>query len=194
MTLTSGRPALLGLLLQLLEIDLRIVVEHLEVAGADVVFVQVVHDLLELDRAGGAVEAVDRGTQRLLGGDHRVDRVAGHELDVVEREDVGGIGHRHGQTRRGFRDRQDGVLARELGGDDLDHRGVDLDLTEVDRGYAEVLGEEVDELGVFEVAETDQLGVEPSAGLTLRRESGVELLLADLPGLDQDCAHSVVHA
>ena len=74
---------LLGLLLQLLEIDLLIVVEHLEVAGADVVLVQVVHHLLELDRVGGAVEALDRGAQRLLGGHHRLDVVAGHELDVV---------------------------------------------------------------------------------------------------------------
>jgi hypothetical protein len=58
---------------------------------------QVLHDLFQLFSGFyGAVELADGLGDGRFGGDDRLDVEAGHELDVVHGEDVGGIGHRDG--------------------------------------------------------------------------------------------------
>ena len=66
-------------------------------------------------------------------GDHRLDVVARHELDVVHGEDVGRIGHRDRQRRAGAAERDDLVLLRGLGRDQLDDRRVDVELGRLTR-------------------------------------------------------------
>ena len=124
-----------ALLLERLGADLLHVLEDLDVVGAG--------DRHLLDRLGGHLEragarrvtragrrrrlaervvARDRVADRRLGRHDRLDVVARHELDVVHGEHVGGVGHR--DRERGARpaERDDLVLLRGLGRDQLDDR------------------------------------------------------------------------
>ena len=83
------------------------------------VLLHVLHDFGE--RVGGFVEAVDGALDRRLGRDDGTHLEPRDELDVVDREDVVGIRHRHGE---------DAPLA--LDGHDLELRG-DLGRNELDR-------------------------------------------------------------
>ena len=60
--------------------------------------------------------------------DDRLDVVAGHELDVVHREDVGRIRHRDGQRGAGAAERDDLILIGGVGGNELDDPRVDVEL------------------------------------------------------------------
>ena len=135
-----------------------------------------------------AVELVDRGSNRGLGGDDGLDLVARHELDVVHREHIGRVDHRDRDRGACFGNGQDGVLARDVGGDDLDHRLVDLHRGEIDRGHAEVLRQRLDEVALGHMAELDQIGSEASALLFLESEGFLKLQLRDLSALDQGLA------
>ena len=179
---------LLDLVLHAGEVEVLLVVQHLEVAAA---LLEVLHDLLELDGVGGAVVAVDGAADGALGGDHRLDLVAGHELDVVHGEDVRRVDHRHGDGGAGLRDRQDRVLARDVGRDDLEHRLVHFHAIEVDGRDLEVLGEEVDELALGEEAQLDQGGADAPALLALVGQGLLELLGGDLAGVEEHLAELV---
>ncbi len=72
------------------------------------------------------VGTVDGQADRGLRGHGGDDLQVGHEPDVVEREDVGRIGHRQHQRIALAVDRQDLVLARDLLWDELEHVGVDV--------------------------------------------------------------------
>ena len=82
------------------ELDDRRVVGGL----ADVADVGELLVLVLLDRLGhGVVEAVhapDQGGHVLVRGHDRPHLLAGHQLEVVEREDVRGVDHRHQQRAR----------------------------------------------------------------------------------------------
>ena len=115
--------------------------------------------------AAGAVAALrvpalvvlrDRVADRGLGGDDRLDVVARHELDVVEREDVGRIRHRDRQRRAGAADRDDLVLLRGLGRNQLEDRRVDVELGEVDEGDAVLAAEERGDLLVLDHPQLDE--------------------------------------
>ena len=62
-----------------------------------------------------SAELVDRGNQVTLGGHCRPNLLAGHDANVVNREDVGGIGHRDHQRVSLDADRQNNVAAHQLG-------------------------------------------------------------------------------
>ncbi len=146
---------------------------------------EVLHDLLQLDRVGRAVVAVDGAADRRLRRHDRLDLVAGHELHVVHGEDVRGIDHRHGDRGAGLGDRHDGVFAGDVGRNDLDDGVVDLHPHQIDRRDLEVLGERFDELFVGEVPELDEVGAEPAPLVFLEGERLVELSLVDLARLHQ---------
>lgn len=151
----------------------RLLVQDLEIAGAGVL-VEVFLHLLELEGVGGAVVLVDRGADRGPGGDHRLDVVVGHELDVVHREDVGRIEHRDSDLGPGLGHRHDGVFAGDVGGDDLDHRVVDVDARQVDRRDLEVFEEELDQRGLLDQAYTPCLsGCRASSSDSVRRLPGI---------------------
>jgi len=121
---------LLGLLLQGLEIDVLFFVEDFEVRV--LVLLEVLHDLLELDRVRASVVLIDRSAQRRIGSHDRLDVVAGHELHVVHGEDVGRVHHGDGQLGPRLGNRKDGVLASDLSWNDADNAVVDLDLAQID--------------------------------------------------------------
>src|SRR5713226_397539 len=94
--------------------------------------------------------------------------VARHELDVVHGEHVGRIRHRDRQRRAGAAQRNDLVLLRGLGGDQLDDRRIDLELRQVDRGHAVLLREQGRDLLVLDEAKIDEIKTElPAARLLI---------------------------
>ena len=109
-----------------------------------------------LPRPGALVVLLDRVADRGLGGDDGLDVVARHELDVVEREDVGRIRHRDRQRRAGAADRDDLVLLGGLGRNQLEDRGVDVELGEVDEGNAVLAAEERGDLLVLDHPQLDE--------------------------------------
>ena len=125
------------------------------------------------------VVALQRVVDLGLGGDHRLDVVARHELDVVHGEHVGRVGHRDRERGARSRERDDLVLLRRLGGDQLDDGGVDLELADRDRGDAELLAEERGDLGFLDEAQRDQRKPELAALLALLRERFLQLLRGD---------------
>ena len=119
-------------------------------------------------RGRGAVVLSDGVGDRGFRRDHRLDVVARHELDVVHGEHVGRIGHRDRQRRAGAAERDDLVLVRGLGRDQLDDAGVDFELREVDRRDAVLLAEERGDLLVLDEPQLDQVEAElPAIGLLI---------------------------
>ena len=182
----------LGLLLQHLEVEILVLVEHFE-RGVRRGVGEVLHDLLELDGVRRAVVLVDRDAQRGFRGDHGIDVVPRHELDVVHGEDVGRVDHRQGHFGADLGDRKDGVLARDVGRDHLDDRFVDLDALQVDRGDPEVLGKELDEVLLRHGADLHQRRADAPALLLLQGEPLLQLLRADLAGLEEGVSQAVTH-
>ena len=174
------------------EIELFFLFQNLEIGIDDVLF-QVVHHLLQLDGVGRTVIAIDGSTKRRLGSDHRLDVVAGHELDVVHREDVGWIDHRESDLGTGLRYWKDRVLPGNVRRNDLNHRFVDPDILEIDRRDTEVLGKERDQIFVADVPQLDQVGTETSALISLYSQGFLELAIIDVARSDQQFAKSVVH-
>ncbi len=125
---------------ELLEVDgvLLFLVHDLERGVGGVDGRHLLHDLLQLEGVRGAVVPVDRVLEGDLGSDDRLDVVAGHELQVVHREDVRRVGHRDGERRARLVDRQDVVLARDVRRDQLQDVRVDLEVRQVDRRDAEL--------------------------------------------------------
>ena len=135
--------------------------------------------LLQNDGARRAVVLVDRLAQRDLGGHDRLDVVARHELDVVHGEHVGRISHRDRQRRAGFVHGQDTVLAGHLARHDLDDRGVDLEVGEVDGRHAELLGERLGDVALRNRAHAYEGLADLAALLALELQGGFELIRRD---------------
>ena len=111
---------------------------------------------------------LDRLAQRELRRHDRLDVVAGHELDVVHREDVGRIRHRDRERRAGAAQRHDLILLGGLGRNQLDDREVNLELREVDRRDAVLLAEKGGDFLVLHEAHLDQVVAElPPVGLLM---------------------------
>ena len=86
------------------------------------------HVVVQSPQLGDLVEDV------LLGGDGRLDVVAGEDAQVVDGEDVGRIDHRHQEgVVVDVADRDGGVAAGVLLGDEAGGRGIDRDLGEVEK-------------------------------------------------------------
>ena len=133
----------------------------------------------ELERARGAIVALEGLLERRLRSDHGLDVVARHELDVVHREHVGRVRHGDRQRRAGAGQRQYLVLPARLGGNDLDDRRVDLEVVEVDGGHAVLAGQEAGDLLVLHVAERDERLAQLAPGSSSGGEGLLELLRRD---------------
>jgi hypothetical protein len=95
-------------------------------------------------RRGRIAEVLGDGfTNRGVGRDDGLDVQAGAELDVVHREDVGGIRHRERERVAIPRDRNDVVFRSRVARDQSDDVGIELEVTQVDRRYAVLPAEEV---------------------------------------------------
>ncbi|MGC4084612.1 MAG: hypothetical protein QM736_21465 [Vicinamibacterales bacterium] len=181
--------------------------EDLDVVGRRERFLELFEPLargVERARTGGCggdlrrtascrVVALDRFENRRFGGDDRLDVVARHELDVVHREDVGGIRHR--ERERGARagERHDLVLVGRVGGNELDDARVDLELGEVDRRDAVLAAEERGDLFVLDEAETNEIVTEFSPVGLLMVQGLLELLRGDAFLLEEEFADADGH-
>ena len=90
-------------------------------------------------------------------------------------------------------ERDDLVLAGGLGRDELDHRRVDLELAQVDRGHAELLGEQRGDLLVLDEAELDQIGAQLAAALALVAQRLLELFGRDALLFEEELANPYCH-
>ena len=125
--------------------------------------------------------------------DDRLDGVAGHELDVVHREDVGRVRHRDRERAAGTAQRDDLVLARGLGGNKLDDGEIDLELREVDGRNAVLLAEERGDLLVLDEPHLDEVVPElPPVGLLLRQRL-LKLLRGDQFLLEKEFTYADGH-
>jgi len=139
------------------------------------------------------VVLLDRVGDGHFRGDDRLDGVPGHELDVVHREDVGRIRHRDRERAPGAAERNDLVLARGLGGNELDDRQVDLELREVDGGDAVLLAEESGNLLVLDEPHLDEVVTELSPIGLLLRQRLLKLLGGDQFLLEKEFTNSDGH-
>jgi hypothetical protein len=169
--------------LERVDVELFLFLENLQRLGFGLG--HLVHDLLQLERVLGAVVLLDRLADGDLAGHHGLDVVPGHELDVVHGEDVRRVRHADGQRGAGAVDRQDEVLLRHLGGNEVDHRLVDLEVPQVDRRHAVLLGQELGDVVFLDVTQLDQVEPDLFAVVSLRLEGFVELVLSDQTRADQ---------
>ena len=162
--------------------------------GAEAAHSPPAHVAAQLQRPGRAVILLDRVLERGLGGHHRLDVVARHELDVVHGEHVGRVGHGDGQGRPGPAQGKDLVLAGRFGRDDLDDRGIHLEVVQVDRGDAVLPGEEARDLLVLDIAQGDEGLPKLSPVHLLVAERFLELLRSHHVLLEQQFAELDGHS
>src|ERR1039458_9443159 len=107
-------------------------------------------------------------------GDDRLDIEAGHELDIVHREDVGGIDHRDSERGAHAAQRKNLVALGGLERNQLDDCRINLEVGKVDGGNTILAGEEIGDVLVREEAKLHQ-----------GRPQATALLLLDLTRLFQ---------
>ena len=163
---------LVGRLLQLVHRDLFLFGLHLQ-SG---VVIELLGDLLQLV-VRASVKLFQCFLDGRLRGHHRLDVEAGHELDVVHGEHVGGIHHGDGQRRGHPAQRQHLVAARRFLRDQLDDRGVHLEVGEVDGRNAVLPGQEGGDILVRHEAEFHQAAPQSPPGLLLLVQSASQLFL-----------------
>jgi hypothetical protein len=167
------------------ELDDRGVGARLAEVDEDVVLLLGVHDL-----GDGVVEAVHLGDQRcdvLARGHDRAHLVAGHQLEVVEREHVRRVGHRHEQAAglvEADRDRVE--AAGRLRGEQVHGRDVRLVDRQVDVVEAEALGGRLGELLDAESARLDQHVLRRVTGRAALLHGALDALLGNEAELDHD--------
>ena len=126
------------------------------------------------------VEVLDRGGA----GAHAA---AGHHADVVDRQDVGGIGHRHQHAAvLGEADRHRLVAAGGGGADEVDGAHVEVEGGQVDEVQAEALGHHAGELVVAQDPAFDQDQAGRAALLASRLDSVLDGLAVRQPEVHDD--------
>jgi len=156
-------------------------------------FVEPLHHLVVRGSAVGVVlfEALLDG---LLGGDHHLDVVAGEELDVVDGVDVRGVAHGEDERGAGAVDRNALVLLGHVLGHELHHLDVDVELFEVDRRHAILLGEEAGELALLDEAKLGEVVADAATALLLLVLCFLELLERDQVFADEQFTKTTSHA
>ena len=135
--------------------------------------------LFELQGEAGAIVLSDSPPDGGLGGHHRLDGEACHELQVVHGQDVGGV---DGGDRQGCAfptQRQNLVLAGRLRRNELDDRGVDLEEGEVYGGKAELAAQDSANVLAGDPSQPDQAVSQPASVDLLVLQGLPELLPAD---------------
>ena len=174
-------------LLELLEVDLLLALDQLDVFVRDLREHLVVVGALVVQRGDG-------GADRAGGGDGDLDVVAGEELDLVDGDQVGRIGHRQGQRRTGQADRHQVVAARQRRRDEADHLGRDVHRHRIDEREAVLLLQQGRQLGVGEDAQVDQRRTEGGAFLALVvLDRLLELREVDQTAFDEQLSETRAH-
>ncbi len=120
---------------------------------------------------GAAVVLVDRLDDRFLGGQRDLDLAVQDEPELVDRLEVERVVHDDTDEPAFLREGHDDVFAGERFGDELDDRGGDLDLAELDEGQAVLFGlglHDVVGVGVAQLDERllDRRALHPLASLS----------------------------
>src|SRR5205807_5533117 len=90
-------------------------------------------------------------------------------------------------------DREDVVLPRDIGRDQLDHRAVDLEMGEVDGRNAELLRQALGDVFLRDESKLDEGLTELAAGLLLEFQGFLELILSDQTRFRQQFAETYAH-
>ncbi len=151
------------------------------------------HHLFQVFLVGVAVGLVDALKNRRFRSHHRLDVEAGHELDVVHGEHVGGIHHGDGERGADPAEGQDLIAARGFRRNQLHHRGIDVEIREIDGRNAVLPGEEVGDVFVGNVAQLHQHGTQPRAIPLLLRQRAIQLFLRDDLLFDQKITEPLRH-
>ena len=171
------------------ELDDRGILDgHLEI-GVLVLLGGIGHDArhrLHLGVHAGVL--LDRGLDIVGGRHHREHVAAGDRADVVQRVDVGRIGHRHQQPSVALADRQRAIPAGQGLGEQRRCERIDLEVREIDELEADLLGERTHEVGLPDHAKVDQDAAERFGRLAVFLEGDLELLGLDIAELDEDLA------
>ncbi len=114
-----------------------------------------------------------------LGGDRAAKAHVEHEAQVFEVEGEERVGHRDDDLAALDLDRDDAVLARQIGRYELDHVVGDLSLREIDEGQLGLAREGAGEFLVVEITQPDQRLTDLAAGLVLEADRVVDLLVVD---------------
>ena len=136
------------------------------------------------------VELVDRGLDRELPADDGEDVVARDELEILEHAEVRRIGHRDGERASVPLEREDEMLHREVGRDELGDARIDLEPRQIHRRHLVLPGEDLRELGLLNEAELDEVVADARSALLLLLERLVELLARDELLADEEIAEA----
>jgi hypothetical protein len=115
------------------------------------------------------------------------------ELDVVQGEDVGGVGDRHDQTGGGAVEDEGAAALGDGLGEGPHHRGGGAHPGEVQDGEAELVGQRVGDGPLVGQPQLDEQLAQPAArpgGALLVHEHVGELGRGDHPGVDQHVAQA----
>ncbi len=178
---------LLGLRLQFGHVHGLIVLQHLH--RGVLRRGQVVHDLFQLHGVVGAEVFVEGADDGHVGGHHGLDVVAGEELEVVEGEDVGGVGHGHGQGGPEFGYGDDLVFTAVFRRDELDDVVVNLQVVEVHGGDGVLLGKDLGDVLLGDMPQFDQVLSDLPSRLFLLFEGFVQLFLGNEFRLEEQVAN-----
>ena len=132
-----------GRLLQFLQVRFLALRSAPRRSAASPSVVHRLHDLLEIFLFGSAVGLIDALDDGAFRGHDRLDVEAGHELDIVHGEDVGGIDHGDGERSADAAERQYLIAFRGFVGNQLDDGGIDFKIGKIDRGHAILAGDKV---------------------------------------------------
>ena len=105
--------------------------------------------------------------------------------------EVGRVGHRDGERAALALEREDQVLGRQVGGDQLEDPGVDLEAGEVHRRHAVLPRQDLGELDLGDEAELDQDVAQPVLARLLLGQGLRELLPREETLAQQDLAESI---
>ena len=134
---------------------------------------------VHLLRFGGLDREFERADEFVLLDQHALGHVAGGELDLVERLQIGRVGNRDKGFLAAPEQRQRVDLAQHAVADFADDDRVDVDRAELEQRGAEFDARRLGDLLRREVAAFDQRGHERGAGLQRLELRLARLLLAD---------------
>ena len=142
---------------------------------------QVLHHFAQLFRVRipAAIEPRNGFTDGRLRRHHRFHVESGHELDIVHREDVRGIGHRDSENGTNARERNHLVTQRRILRDELDDVGIDFVILQIDRGNPVLAGQHTGDIIVGDKAHLRQAAPQLAPIGALKFERFLELVLSD---------------
>jgi hypothetical protein len=165
-----------GILTRLLEVEHAVVV--FGDGDFDFRLVEALHDVV-VRNLRLCIGLLERGYDRALRSNHRLDVVPREEFHIVDGVEVGWIRHRDDESVARARDRNDPVALTNLRTDELQDVSIDFVFREIDRLYAILLTQEVGDLLIGDRAQSRQRVTEADVVVFLLLLRFAQLLEAD---------------